>query len=161
MLLLDANAPPPPPPPHSTPQLTSRFELSNNPLSSSLPTQLGRLEKLVASFKVSQTDVTGSVPKQLGQLTAITYDFDLSSNHLCSDVPDEVQALSSGVESWYMTTGNSIGTLCGWNASMSDERFPVMGTTTVKIDYNGQGLTGTLPTQVRNLRMYASVIAQH
>ena len=49
-----------------------------------------------------------------------------------------------------VTTGNSIGTVCGWDGSyMTDSRFPTLdgATSPFSISYNNQGLTGTLPTQ--------------
>ena len=76
---------------------------------------------------------------------------ELYSNQLCDDVPTQVQALSSSVTSgWQVTTGNSFGTICGWQSDMADSRFPTMdGSTGVtSIDYNQQGLTGTIPTEV-------------
>ena len=75
----------------------------------------------------------------------------LSTNHFCEDVPTQVQALSSGVTTgWQVTTGNSFGTICGWQSYMADARFPTMdGSTGVtSIDYNQQGYTGTIPTEV-------------
>ena len=74
----------------------------------------------------------------------------LSTNKFCDDVPTQVQALSSSVSNWQVTTGNSFGTICGWQSYMADSRFPTMdGSTGVtSIDYNQQGLTGTIPTQV-------------
>ena len=63
-------------------------------------------------------------------------------------MPSEVQALSSSVTtSWQVTTENSIGTVCGWEV---DSRFPTIGPTDTdytSIDYNDQGITGTIPTQ--------------
>ena len=75
----------------------------------------------------------------------------MKSNKFCDNVPTQVQALSSGVTSnWEVTTGNSFGTICGWQSYMTDSRFPTMdGSTGVtSIDYNQQGLTGTIPTEV-------------
>ena len=94
---------------------------------------------------------TGPLPTELGRLNQLAGSFRFKSNKLCDDVPTEVQALSSGVTSdWQVTTGNSFGTLCGWQSYMSDARFPTMdGSTGVtSIDYNQQGLTGTIPTEV-------------
>ena len=93
-------------------------------------------------------------PQELGALVEITSSFQLFSNKLCSDVPTQVQALSSGVTSgWKVTTGNSIGTVCGWQSYMADSRFPTMdgSTSTTSIDYNQQGLTGTIPTEFGRL----------
>ena len=81
----------------------------------------------------------------------MTQEFRFYSNQLCDDVPTQVQALSSGVTSyWMVTTGNSFGTICGWQSDMADARFPTMdGSTGVtSIDYSQQGLTGTIPTEV-------------
>ena len=94
---------------------------------------------------------TGPLPTELGWLNQMTEIFRFHSNKLCSDVPTQVQALSSGVTSnWQVTTGNSFGTICGWQSDMADARFPTMdGSTGVtSIDYNQQGLTGTIPTEV-------------
>ena len=91
------------------------------------------------------------MPTELGRLNQMTHSFQFQSNKLCDDVPTQVQALSSGVTSnWLVTTGNSFGTLCGWQSYMSDTRFPTMdGSTGVtSINYNQQGLTGTIPTEV-------------
>ena len=91
------------------------------------------------------------MPTELGRLNQVTAGFRFDSNQLCNDVPTEVQALSSGVTTnWQVTTGNSFGTICGWQSDMADARFPTMdGSTGVtSIDYNQQGLTGTIPTEV-------------
>ena len=76
-------------------------------------------------------------------MTSIFY---LDSNNLCDEVPTQVQALSSSVTTgWQVTTGNSFGTMCGW---IEDSRFPGAGNTSnTKIDYNNQGITGTIPTE--------------
>ena len=69
----------------------------------------------------------------------------LDGNKLCSDVPTEVQALSSNLSNWGITTGNSFGTVCGW---IEDARFPGAGNThTTRIDYQQMGYTGTIPSQ--------------
>ena len=41
--------------------------------------------------------------------------FYIISNKLCSDVPTELQALTSQVFEWRITTGNSIGTVRSLN----------------------------------------------
>ena len=90
------------------------------------------------------------MPTELGRLAQLITGFYFHSNQLFSDVPTQVQALSSGVTSgWKVTTGNSFGTVCGWQSYMADSRFPTMdgSTSTTSIDYNQQGLTGTVPTQ--------------
>ena len=73
----------------------------------------------------------------------------LYSNKFCSDVPTQVQALSSGVANWYVTTGNSFGTVCGWQSYMADSRFPTFdGSTSSYFWYAQSSITGTMPTEV-------------
>ena len=87
-----------------------------------------------------------SLQAQLGRLTGMTANFRVQQNDFCSDVPTEVQALSSNLSNWGITTGNSFGTVCGW---IEDARFPGAGkTNTTKIDYQQMGYTGTIPTEV-------------
>ena len=63
-------------------------------------------------FELNENELSSSVPTQLGQLINMEQWFYLKENNLCSEVPTEVQALSSGVTSyWAVTTGNSIGTV--------------------------------------------------
>ena len=116
------------------------------------------------------------MPTELGRLDQMTQGFRFYSNQFCgSDVPTQVQALSSGVTSnWQVTTGNSFGTMCPPSAQPSPvpttpapstsklpspvptpqpvsdvSRFPVLDdTSTTSVDYNQQGITGTLPTEV-------------
>ena len=66
-------------------------------------------------------------------------------------LPLTTPAFAPRLDSWQVTTGNSFGTVCGWQSYMADSRFPTMdgSTSTTSIDYNQQGLTGTIPTQVR------------
>ena len=103
-------------------------------------------------------EFTGPLPTELGRMTLFVghsewwAGFHFYSNQLCDDVPTQVQALSSSVTTgWQVTTDNSFGTVCGWQSYMADSRFPTMdGSTGVtSIDYNQQGLTGTIPTEVR------------
>ena len=106
--------------------ITSGFKLFSNTLSSTIPTQLGRLAKMTSSFN-------------------------LASNKLCSDVPTEVSALSTNVHNnWYVTPDNSIGTVCGWQGYMLDNRFPTMdgSTSTVSIDHTSESKTGTIPSEL-------------
>ena len=80
----------------------------------------------------------------------MTATFTTHSNKFCSDVPTQVQALSSSITGYQVTTGNSIGTVCGWDGSyMTDSRFPTLdgATSTKSFSYNAADLTGTLPTQ--------------
>ena len=69
----------------------------------------------------------------------------LNNYHFCDDIPSEVQALSSSVTGWQITTDSSIGTACGW---VYDERFPQLGnTSTDRIDFRDMGKAGTIPTE--------------
>ena len=83
------------------------------------------------------------------------------SNKLCDDVPTQVQALSSSViTGWQVTTGNSFGTICGWQSYMADARFPTIDGSTgiTNIDYNQKELSGTIPTEVSGrVRAYVQV----
>ena len=80
------------------------------------------------------------MPTELGRLNQMTQAFRFYSNKLCDDVPTQVQALSSSVTvGWATRSGRPAA-----------RRFPTMdGSTGVtSIDYNQQGLTGTIPTEV-------------
>ena len=122
--------------------MASAFVISANKLSSTVPTELG----LLSSFVGGSSSYEG---------------FAMKSNNLCSDMPTEVQALSRGVSGWYVTTGNSIGTVCGWQSYMADSRFPTMdgSTSTTSIDYSSQGLTGTIPEEMKCMKNLAWLTA--
>ena len=77
-------------------------------------------------------------------------------------LPLTTPAFAPRLDSWQVTTGNSFGTICGWQSYMADSRFPTMdGSTGVtSIDYNEQGLTGTIPTQVRVVLVSVVLAAQ-
>mmetsp|Transcript_61723 Transcript_61723/g.169811 ORF Transcript_61723/g.169811 Transcript_61723/m.169811 type:complete len:242 (+) Transcript_61723:360-1085(+) len=64
-------------------------------------------------FMLWGNSFTSSIPTQLGRLNQMTSAFALYSNKFCSDVPTQVQALSSSVTSdWLVTTETEIGTAC-------------------------------------------------
>ena len=121
------------------------FSHPRNTLTGSMPTELGGMVAMKNSFNLGYNSFTSSIPTEFGNLDKMSNWFQLVSNELCSDVPTQVQALSSQVTSgWRVTTGNSIGTVCGW---IEDSRFPGAGDTSItSIDYSSQGLTGTIPT---------------
>ena len=58
------------------------------------------------------------MPTELGRMTSFVggtqwwEGFTLNSNKFCSDVPTQVQALSSQVAYWAVTTGTDFGTPC-------------------------------------------------
>ena len=96
---------------------------------------------------MSQNSLTGEAPTELGRLTKMTNHYYIHSNKLCDDMPTEIEALTSGLAYFAITTANSIGTTCGW-VEDAGGRFPELGSTsTTSIDYAAQGLTGTIPTQ--------------
>ena len=93
------------------------------------------------------------MPSQLGKFTKLSSKpyFFLYSNKLCADLPAEVTALSSSrsyassTSYWSVKASTSIGTLCVWESSMDDSRFPTMGTTATSQSYTSK--TGTIPTE--------------
>ena len=98
--------------------------LYSNRFTGTLPTELGNMVKMTADFAVDLNSFSSSIPTQLGRLVKLGIKDDdptipmytgfwLRSNFFCSDVPTEVQALSSQVAYWGVTTGNSIGTVSG------------------------------------------------
>ena len=107
--LIIPSLPPSPLPTPLSPSLP-RY-LDNNDLSGSIPTQLGQLVDMTKCFYLHENELSSSIPTQLGQLINMEQFFLLKENNLCSEVPTEVQALSSGVTHWGVTTGNSIGTV--------------------------------------------------
>ena len=61
---------------------------------------------------MSNNDLSSSIPTQLGQLPLDAGYLQLGENELCSDVPTQVQALSSSALYWAVTSGNLLGTTC-------------------------------------------------
>ena len=125
-------------------KMSDEFGLAANSFSSTIPTQLGQLVKMSTFFYLNDNSLSSTVPTQLGRLEKMKYGFWLKSNKLCSDVPTEVQALSSGVTDWFVTTSNSLGTDCGYTWPQLPAALP---TSTTAVDYGGQSFTGTIPTQ--------------
>jgi len=99
-------------------QMPKKMLLYANSFSGPLPTQLGRLV-LESDMGLNSNSFSGPVPTEIGQLTNMTEGMYLNSNMLCDDVPTQVQALSSQVDGWYVTTGNSFGTPCMKSATNS------------------------------------------
>ena len=62
-------------------------------------------------------------------------------------VPAEVQALSSGISSYYVTQGNSIGTACGAYDEWPKLPTTMPTTTTELTGMNQKSFTGTIPTE--------------
>ena len=112
----------------------------SNSFSGSVPTQVGRLDKLDNTLKLESNLLSGAIPTQLGGLGSMTRNLRLFANQLCDDVPSEVAAISGQMINTFMiTTGNSIGSVCGW---IDDERFPSVGETGVTdIEFTDLDLT--------------------
>jgi len=125
--------------------LKAGLKLENNKLSGSIPTELGKFTKLAKYLKLQSNSLSSALPSELGNLASLNTFFGVNSNQLCSDVPTELAALSSSMTDWLVTTENSLGTVCGW---IEDSRFPAAGSTTATaLDYHGDNIYGTLPTQ--------------
>ena len=106
-----------------------------NSLTGSIPTELG-MATAASILVLHENKLSSRIPTELGKCTGVTKYFKLDSNRLCSDVPTQVQALSSGVTNWFVTTRNSIGTTCGW---LKDTRFLGAGpTSATSINYASQ-----------------------
>ena len=71
-------------------------------------------------------------------------------------MPTEVQYLSSTAWLGYnVTGGNSIGTMCGWNRQPGNAWGDYYTSTSQDfINAQGNGYTGTMPTQVLDDLMY-------
>ena len=114
-------------------ELTTAFYLNQMSLTSTIPTELGKFTKLRTYMGLFGNSLSSSIPTQLGLMSEMASHFYLMSNKLCSDVPTQVQALSSSVtENWCVTTDNSLGTVCGWQSYMADERFPALDGSNIK-----------------------------
>ena len=126
--------------------MSSVLYLSQNSLTSKIPTELGKLVKMASYLWLHQNSLSSTIPTQLGRMTKMTSGFQLASNQLCSDVPTEVQALSSSVTSgWAVTTGNNnLGTKC---SSLSFVVPTLDPATTTSIDFADQGYSGQIPTE--------------
>ena len=97
------------------------FDLTESGVSGTIPSQLGRMTGMSETFSLFGNSLTGAIPSELGSWTGMTSYFQLSYNSLCDEIPTEVSALSTQVTSWYILTGNSLGTPCGANTTASDD----------------------------------------
>ena len=92
-------------------KMTNYFRLYSNKVRSPLPSHLpahSHTPDPVNGDKFASPS-THRLPHPLH--TPLTLELALDPQ-LCDDVPSEVQALSSGVSNWKVTTDNSIGTAC-------------------------------------------------
>ena len=74
----------------STPGIEYTFFLHSNALSSSIPSQLGNLDKMISKFGLGYNSFTSSIPSELGRLVDMFETFDLKSNKLTSVIPTEL-----------------------------------------------------------------------
>ena len=134
-----------------------------------IPTEYGLLSEVTA-FWLDRQKLSGTIPSQLGALKNATSHFSLVSSGLCSDIPTQVQALSvagraaAGIDGlshpseFDIITGNSIGTVCGWQSYMDqpppsmDQRIVTIdgSTSTTNISFAnncGVALSSTIPTE--------------
>ena len=89
---------------------------------------------------------TGVLPTQLGRLVAMTSKLQCYSNKLCSDVPTEVQALSTNfVGGFAVTTGNSFGTVCGWQVSSNISSVIRQGRSPQRLAQSSSSHRNTIP----------------
>ena len=90
------------------------FDLNYNPVTGSIPTQIGMLSLMTYRMKMGRNSLTGKIPSELGKLTGLTNGFEIYDNELCDFLPDELSELSAtgGVTDWKISTGNSLGTPC-------------------------------------------------
>jgi len=125
--------------------LTEYFVFTSNAFTSTIPTELGNLVALSSYMHLGYNYLDGATPSELGNLQ-IAEGLRIYQNQICDDIPTEVQELSTTVSNWYVTTGNSIGTTCGWYDG--DGRFPSLGPTdTTAIEMNSGDWAGTIPTE--------------
>ena len=114
--------------------MEKNFWLDSNELSSSLPTELGKLSLMEYNFMVGWNKLTSSLPTELGQIrqmylappTQLVYGQDFffmfkveGNSELCGSIPTQLQSLSSS--SWdestssrfFMANRTSIGEVRG------------------------------------------------
>ena len=75
------------------PRRVLKLELYENPLTGSLPAELGRLTQL-QRLELFHHQLTGGIPPELSQLTQLQY-LDLSENRLTGAIPGELGQLTN------------------------------------------------------------------
>ena len=75
-------------------QMSRDLSMRDNSFSYTMPTQLGRLDKLEIGFDFYKNSLAGSVPTELGTLAKLSEHMYLSSNKLSSVLPTQVRATS-------------------------------------------------------------------
>ena len=88
------------------PRRVLKLELYENPLTGSLPAELGRLTQL-QRLELFHHQLTGGIPPELSQLTQLQY-LDLSSNQLTGAIPVELSQLTQ-LQSLYLSHNQLMG----------------------------------------------------
>ena len=120
-------------------------------------------------------------------MTALSVYFYVTSNKLCSDVPTELQALSSSISAYRVTTSNALGSECpvaGWQSYMVDDRIPDMDgspstksidgstggmiptelglmTELTQVDFQSDNMVGPIPTELGQLAKLETYLYLH
>ena len=152
------------------------IELSGNSLRSSLPTEFGRLEKMVGPFTLSSNALTSAIPTELGvglhQLTSLVA---LNSNLLSSAVPSELGILHKmwqldlSSNSLSSTIPTELGTAHKWTYGFEFNLNALTGPIpselgkftkmSVRFTVERNSLSAAIPTQLGNLRQLDEVLS--
>ena len=92
-------------------QLSGELRAHIHTASLEVDSHFHRVAVLTYYFDFEDNSFSGLIPSELGQLP-ITSWFSLTSNQFCGLIPSEVAALSTQLDSWMITSSNSIGTPC-------------------------------------------------
>lgn len=87
----------------------SSVSLTDNGLSGSLPTDIGRMTQLANVLALGENDVTGQVPTEVGRLSLLTAGIELTSNKLSSS-----------------TLPTELGLLTGWDTALDYQSIRVV-----------------------------------
>jgi DNA-binding beta-propeller fold protein YncE len=126
--------------------LTYEFQVTDNDIGKSLPTQIGRLTGLATSeFSIVSNEFTGPLPTELGRLSALKETFSIQDNSFTSAVPTELGGLTSLTGSF--TLGHS--TLTGNELSGKiPSELGRLTKLTSKFNVAKNKFTGFIPTEL-------------
>jgi len=125
-----------------------KFMVYSNRFTGAPPTELGNMTALTSNFYLNSNSLSSTIPTEFGRiLQTLTGRFKLQSNQLCDDVPTQVSALSNNVDQFYVQTSNSIGTFCDWPEEVYNRFSGSGGKDTVSVSYSNYQITGTIPTE--------------
>jgi hypothetical protein len=122
------------------------MELSYNSFSGSIPSELGKLSKLV-SMELHENSLSGSIPSELGLLSSITSIL-LSNNSLDGTIPSEIGQLSSLKN--MKLSNNSLG------GFIPSELGQLSSLENMELSYNS--LYGSIPSEFGQLQ---SIMSMH